>query len=203
MTRWQSLFSDAATQPRERKPLHILRAAKRLFSRTGGINFSVRGVAKEAGVSLGAVQHFYPTKEKLLIAMLQYVVGGYDQNYSRLLSRLPNDGEVRLLAVVDFLVSDIWRVETRQFFFAFWALGAHSRFAQRLRDKAYEYHCNGLAQFIAAARPRLTARRRAITAMQVAALIEGTMLFAKPSAGAVARKRRVREIQAAVLRIID
>jgi AcrR family transcriptional regulator len=63
------------------KSVKILRAAKRVFVRNGGAAFSARGVAKEAKVSLGAVQHFFPSKNDLLAAMLEYVISDCSSSY--------------------------------------------------------------------------------------------------------------------------
>src|SRR5437764_527458 len=47
--------------------LRIAKAAKRVFLRAGDAGFSMRNVAKEAGMSMGAVQHFYPTRDGLML----------------------------------------------------------------------------------------------------------------------------------------
>ena len=49
--------------------MRILRAATRLFIKAGGTGFTTRGVAKKAGLSLGAVQHFFRTKDQLMAGM--------------------------------------------------------------------------------------------------------------------------------------
>jgi AcrR family transcriptional regulator len=91
----------------------VLRAAKRLFVRSSGSGFSARGVAKEAGLSLGAVQHFFPTRAALLAATLESVVNEYEAAYAAIFAKLPLDGEARLLRVIDWLIDDSWRPRTR------------------------------------------------------------------------------------------
>ena len=49
--------------------LKIVKAAKQVFLRETDSGFSIRNVAKEADLSMGAVQHFYPTRDKLLANM--------------------------------------------------------------------------------------------------------------------------------------
>jgi AcrR family transcriptional regulator len=115
--------------------LRIVEAAKQVFLRSADAGFSMRNVAKEAGMSMGAVQHFYPTRDQLIAAMLEYVANEYETVYERVFNELPFNGEARLLGIVDYLVADIVRPETRQFFFALWALGCHNKFAAALVDE--------------------------------------------------------------------
>ena len=157
--------------------MHILQAAKHVFLRDGATGFSGRTVAAEAGVSLGSLQHFFPSMDGLLAAMLEYVVNEYDEGYEQALLKLPLSAEARLRAVVEYLIADIWRPETRQFFFGLWALGCHNKFARQLIGEMYEYHRHNLAAFIAAVRADLPEQQCLDIAMQVAAMIDGSMIF--------------------------
>jgi AcrR family transcriptional regulator len=177
--------------PNSRK---ILQAAKQVFIREGGAGFSARGVAKEAGLSLGAVQHFFPAKRDLLAAMLEYVVNEYEGAYQRLCDRLPMNGETRLLGVLDILVADIWKRDTRKFFFGFWALACHDAAAGKLLSEMYAFHVRRLGAFLGAARPDVPERRCEELAIQIAALIEGLMLFTAPSGKRFATRERMRRL---------
>ena len=159
------------------KSARILRAAKRVFIRDGNAGFSARGVAKEAKLSLGAVQHFYRTKHSLLAATLEYVVNEYEGAYQKLFDNLPDSDQARLLGVIDVLVKDIWDAESRQFFFALWALSCQDDFAAALMNEMYSFHVRRLETFIAAAHPNLSPGTRREIAVQIAALVDGLMLF--------------------------
>ena len=183
--------------------LKILQAAKRVFIRDGSGKFSSRGVAKEAGASLGAVQHFFPAKHDLLAAMLEYVVNEYESAYGKLCEQLPMNGETRLLGVIDILITDIWKKDTRKFFFGFWELACHNPTAGRLLDEMYVFHVNRLGAFIGAARPALSQVRCEELGMQTAALIEGLMLFSAPRARPLATRARMsRMVKESVLRLL-
>jgi AcrR family transcriptional regulator len=158
----------------------IVVAAKRQFLLSGGSTFTIRKVATQAGMSMGAVQHFYPTRDQLLAAMLEYVAYDYEAAYDRLVQRLPRNGEARLKAAVDYLIADTTLQDTRQFFFALWALSSHNRTAATLVDQMYFHYRQNLAIFIAAARPQFSKTRCLNLALHIGALIEGTMLFTAP-----------------------
>jgi AcrR family transcriptional regulator len=183
--------------------LKILRAAKQIFIRDGGDKFSSRGVAKEAKLSLGAVQHFFPTHHELLAAMLEYVVNEYESEYQKLCDLLPMNGETRLLGVLDILIADIWKRDTRKFFFGFWALACHNPAASRLFGEMYSYHVKRIGAFLGAARPGLAESRCEELAIQISAMIEGLMLFSAPRGKQFVTVERMKHmVKETVLRLL-
>lgn len=177
----------------------ILRAARRVFVRDGGGAFSARGVAKEAGVSLGAVQHFFRTKDELLAATLEHVLADFRREYERLQQELPFSAEARLLAVIDLLVADVWRPDSRKFFFGLHALSNTSAFVRQLMKDTYTHHQRRLALYMGAARPRLTEAECMDLALQIAALIDGLMIYAGPGFRSASKRN---ELSAAVRRTV-
>jgi AcrR family transcriptional regulator len=183
--------------------LKILRAAKRIFIRDGGDRFSSRGVAKEAKLSLGAVQHFFPTKHELLAAMLEYVVNEYESEYQKLCDRLPMNGETRLLGVLDILIADIWKRDTRKFFFGFWALACHNPAASTLFGEMYSYQVRRIGAFLGAAQPGLAESRCEELAIQIVAMTDGLMLFSAPRGKPFATAERMKHmVKETVLRLL-
>lgn len=184
--------------------LKVVRAAKLVFLRAGGSQFSIRGVAKEAGMSMGAVQHFYPTRDQLLAAVLEYVTNEYEAEWEQVSRDFPFNGEVRLMHAVEYLAVDILQQETRQFFFALWALSCHNKFAAALQEEMYAHHSRNIAAFVGAARPAFGERECLEAAMQIVVLIEGFMLFTAPNTKHFAsRAALVRMIKHAVTKLIS
>ncbi len=199
-------FKTRRRVPHEGNPRaeHILRAAQHVFLRDGATGFSGRTVAAEAGVSLGSLQHFFPTMDGLLAAMLEFVINEYDEAYERALRALPLNAEARLRAVVEYLITDIWRSDTRKFFFGLWALGCHNDFAEQLVAQMYDYHRHSLAVFIGAARPDLSDEQCVDVAMQVAALIDGSMLYTGARTRRTASKAQISALLAdGVMRLLS
>jgi AcrR family transcriptional regulator len=184
--------------------LKIVRAAKAVFLSCGGASFSIRGVAKQAGMSMGAVQHFYPTRDQLIAAMLEYVTNEYEAEWERVALDFPFNGEDRLLHAVEYLAGDILQSETRQFFFSLWALSCHNEFAAKLQEEMYAHHARNLAAFVGGARPGFSERQCLETAMQIAALVEGMMLYTAPGTRHFSSKQAlVRTVTRAVMKIIQ
>jgi AcrR family transcriptional regulator len=172
--------APSAPAAAERGVQRILRAARRLLVRAGGAGFSARGVAKEAGVSLGAVQHFFPSKDALLAATLEHVLAEFRRAYERLQEELPFNAEARLLGVIDLLVADVWRQDSRKFFLGLHALSCHNRFAERLLSAMCEHHQRRLAGFIGAAATHLSEQQCLDLALQLCAMLDGLMIYTGP-----------------------
>ncbi len=147
-------------------------------------------------MSMGAVQHFYPTRDQMIAAMLEYVTNDYGEAWETLCRKLPLTGEARLIGMLDYLAEDISNQETRQFFFALWALSSHNKFAAALQEEMYAYHTGNLAVFVGAARPDYSERQCLEAALQITALNDGLMVHTAPgnkhfsSQGALSRMFR-------------
>jgi AcrR family transcriptional regulator len=183
--------------------LKVVQAAKSVFLRSGGAQFSIRGVAKEAKMSMGAVQHFYPTRDQLVAGMLEYVTNEYEIEWERVSRDFPFNGEDRLMHAIEYLAADILEQETRQFFFALWSLSCHNNFAATLQEEMYAHHIRNMATFVGAAKPRFSERQCVDTAVQIVALIEGLMLFTAPGSRQLgSRASLVRSLKRTVTKLL-
>jgi TetR/AcrR family transcriptional regulator, transcriptional repressor of bet genes len=73
----------------ERQRRHIAEAVWRLAGRAGLEAVSLREVAAEAGVSMGRVQHYFATKDDMLLFGLQLAQRRLEERVERRLRRLP------------------------------------------------------------------------------------------------------------------
>lgn len=160
--------------------VRVLKAARAVFVRDGATVFSARRVAKEVGLSLRSVQHYYPTTERLLAAVVDLVIEEFESAYEELYKTLPFNAEARLLGVIDILLASNWEQDTRRVFYGLYTLSCYKKFAAKLMDKMYGRHTHQLAVLIGAARSNLTEKRCMELAIIVAAMLDGTMLFTAP-----------------------
>jgi AcrR family transcriptional regulator len=86
----------------------ILKAAANMIRRRGYARFRTAEVAAEAGLSRGAQLHHFPTKDKLVVATLEYV---FEQ--ARLLSRRRAAAVNRPRDLIEAVIED-----AREFFFS-------------------------------------------------------------------------------------
>ncbi|WP_186763470.1 TetR/AcrR family transcriptional regulator [Lentzea tibetensis] len=87
----------------EQRKEAIVQAVWRLVARAGLEAVSLREVAAEAHVSMGRVQHYFRTKDEMLLYGLKLA---QDRMRVRIEQRLPSDDEGVLRAAVDELLGD-------------------------------------------------------------------------------------------------
>jgi len=85
----------------------ILVAAREVFALEGYAGLSMRGVAARIGATLGSVQHYYPTKDKMLEAMLLHSANEYQARVNRIVASMPDaPGRERFLAAMAYLIEE-------------------------------------------------------------------------------------------------
>ena len=156
-----------------------MEACKTVLIDKGYTQFSLRNIAREAGIHLSNLQYYFRTREELIKALnrLQQPVL-FSKNTRNAFATLPTTPHLRFLAVIDYLIEDIRDPLTRRFFIQFWALldasGAHT---DRLLNDMYAPHIQTLNQFIAELNPLLSPGVRQQRAAMIASMIEGMMLM--------------------------
>ena len=180
------------------RKLLILRAAVNRFTRDGVAAFTARGVAKEAGVSLGSVQHIFPSKNKLLKAVLEFKSTEYETIFQQFMFDLPLDSETRVIKMIHSLVEDAMQPNTRKFFFNLYALSCHNDFAACLVRDVFARYQRRIASVIAAARPHFSEGQCLDLALHIISLIDGLMVHTGPRSETIGRRDtlpgRVRDV---------
>lgn len=141
-----------------------------LIAEVGFEGLSVRAVATRAGVSIGAVQHHFPTRAVMVRAATETIVARASEHYSEGVQTLP-DPEQLLRAVIDGLLPRDSADVSARVWIAVAAravvdpeLGEiHATTARRIR--------RGMAMLIAAATGRPKEAERAAT--ELFALVDG------------------------------
>lgn len=170
-----------------------LEAARRLFIEEGYAAFSMRKVARAIGISQGHLQHFFPTREDLVSAMLEQTAHHYSEIYETLLVGVEGQGLARFEGVVRFLVQDITNREMTNFFFELWPMTAHNEMASTMLRDIYRRNCEGFAQVIQELWPTATEEDVQDMSLQILALIDGLILYyhsARPDDAMLERVQR-------------
>lgn len=101
----------------ERRIKIILEAAEQLLIDSGYHNFSMRKVATKAGVSVGNLQYYFPSKDKLLEALLDHVIQNYLDAFERFKGQYtPKEQFVKIIKAV---IKDLKTKHTTVFFPSF------------------------------------------------------------------------------------
>ena len=155
----------------------ILAATRSVLTERGYANFTLRGIAEVAGLSLSHLQYYFPTKAEIVSALFADVGNDYEQAYVAFLARIYGGPEERLSAWIEFLLDDSWDPETRRFFIQLWGLlESEADGSQSLLREFYEMDIEEISGLIAAARPELFPSDVRQRATLIAGAIEGMML---------------------------
>jgi TetR/AcrR family transcriptional regulator, transcriptional repressor of bet genes len=164
--------------PQERR-LALIEAAIECLKRDGHEGLSVRRISAQAKVSVGLVNHHFPSKDGLVAEAYRHfnreLVGGLQAA----VSRAPNSPRARIRAFLkasfsppnlDRDVLAVWVV--------FWSLYRHSRRVQRVHRETYRGYVELLRGMLAAlsqesGRPRFNLR---LAAIGLTALLDGLWL---------------------------
>lgn len=157
----------------------ILQAARKVLIEDGYGKFSMRQVAKCAGIHLKTLQHHFGSRETLLSEAMSYTL---DEHYLAMYDEI--DGSISHLQpekalswVIAFLIEDCREMETDLFFLEFWALAARDPYACAALDNFYVRHRHRVANLIARANSSLSARTVELRAAVIAEQIEGLVMF--------------------------
>ncbi len=99
----QSRNASLTAKGRERES-EILEAARQLFVAEGYAGFSMRGIAARAGVTLGTVQHYYPSQDLLLAAVLDRMLAAIQRGADRVTEAETGSAVARFRGAMRFYI---------------------------------------------------------------------------------------------------
>lgn len=153
----------------------VLDAAHEVFIRDGHAGLSLRKVADEAGVALGNVTYYFPSKRELLEGLLREALADYLEAHLEHLERDRDAPLEMLLNVVTFYVSN--GRETHPLFYQMWGFAASDIEAKQLIRDLYRPIGRFIFLLVNAARPDLSEPRIREIVLQLFSLEEGLKLF--------------------------
>jgi AcrR family transcriptional regulator len=155
----------------------ILEAAERVLVEDGYHRFSVRRVAAAAGVTVGNLQYHFPTRDRLIEAMLDACIGRYLDFFDSLREGAGDRPRAQFEALVRGVFRDLGTRQTTLFFPELWSLANHEPRATELMDAMYARYRAVLEDVIGAMQPRLDGTEVRRLALFVSASLEGHTVF--------------------------
>lgn len=175
-----------SASPREGTAVHakgtervgsILDAAMDVLVQDGYAGLSLRGVAQRAGVSLGNLQYYFPTKQDVVRALLARYL---EQALKRVRERVEGGGREpvqRLRKALDAILEDQDSPQACQLFAELWALAARDAMVADALAVFYAGYRAGAVELLRELSPELTPARRERRAALLVAFLEGLSLF--------------------------
>ena len=126
----------------------ILRESEAVLVELGHAGFSVRKVAERLGLAVGNVNYYFPTRDSLLIALIQRLLAEYRQGAKSNYGRSALSGARLVGPLLGWLVTDAVRPRTSGVFRQLWAIaGTDPQIAATL-DRFYERSAHGLLRVL-------------------------------------------------------
>lgn len=154
----------------------ILDAAVTVLIEHGYSNLSLRRVAEAADLRLGNLQHYFPSKDALVQAMLDRVIAAYLARLARVRSR-GLDPEAEFREIVRTIFTDLNTRRTTVFFPELWSLANHDPHVASYMERMYGRYREVLEASIARLNPALDTVQTKRLALFVSASIEGHTMF--------------------------
>ncbi|NTX06340.1 MULTISPECIES: TetR/AcrR family transcriptional regulator [Myxococcus] len=175
-----------SAKPREGTAVHakghervesILDAAMEVLVEDGYAGLSLRGVAQRAGLSLGNLQYYFPTKQDVVRALLARYL---ETAIRRVRERMEGGGQdpvKRSRHALEALLEDQESPQHFQLFAELWALAARDTMVAEALGVFYAGYREGIVELLRELAPDLTPARRERRAALLMAFFEGLSLF--------------------------
>lgn len=170
--------ASETTDKGHRRAREILTVARTILSREGNAGLSMRAVATEIGISLSTVQHYYPSRDALLEALLLDMLDAYQEGVNRIAAADVGKGRLAQFEhVIDYLLDDISDHENSAVMRELWALASRNQFAAEIVDKFLRRGRKVLRDLIQGLEPTRPAGECELRGALVLAQLQGLTLF--------------------------
>lgn len=178
----------------------IVKLARQALVEAGYDRFSLREIANQAGMRLGNLQYYFPTKEALIEAVVRQE---FDDNLGTLSQIAGQDiqADEALRRVALALVSH-WLADGAKIYAVMSFLALHEMRFRALRDEIYTSFYAALLPFVKAVQPGLSGAQQKRRVRVITSLLDGALLQGEDAGRADGRASIfMQDISAAVLAV--
>lgn len=172
--------SNTTTKGQERAGA-ILAVAREILGTEGYGALSMRSVALRVGVSLSTVQHYYPSRDVLLEALLNQAFDGYqagiDQRLAQRRGAGTESGKAVFQSIIDYFLDDLRDQISSGLFFEIAALANRHPYASKMFDTMLTRARRTLRNLMRDIAPELTQRQCEIRGALIVSQMIGLMIF--------------------------
>lgn len=137
----------------------------------------MRGVAKNAGISLGNLQYHFSNKQVLIQALLENFI---EETIHKVQEKFPmasSSSEFQMDDIIDVAFQDQTSKDTCKAIFEIWAISVHDEEASNILKSYYERYCAMITELVLHLNPELTRETAGHKAALLMALFEGIFPF--------------------------
>ena len=164
----------------------ILAAAKDVLVEDGFAALSYREVARRTGMTVGNVGYYFPSKDKLLVALAEHIFDRWDARFRRHVPPDLRSGCETFLYSIRFMIAENKRPKTKSLLLEMWAMANRSRAIMGMMDTFYRRMRRWIEAMLEEIDPTPGVHARRLRAALITAQIEGLMLLIGPNSPAAA-----------------
>src|ERR1700730_3117802 len=159
----------------------ILEEAKNTLVDEGFSGLSFRNVAKRAGITVGNVTYYFPTKDDLLVELAGYIFDRWEARFRR---NFPSDLTDKMdifLYSIRYMIEENKRAKSNRLLLEMWAMANHSTAVMKMLDAFYCKMRAWIEDTLADIEPAQSLRKRRLRAALITSQIEGMMVLIGPN----------------------
>ena len=170
----------ATTEKGSERAEWILECAKDVLVEDGFAGLSFRSLAKRAGINVGHVTYYYPSKDDLMTALADYIFDRWERRFQKNLPATISHPAEILRYSVRFMIEENKREKSRTLLLGMWAMASHNPAVAAMMVVFYERMQAWVRSIVAELNPGLTERQQYLRAGLITAQIEGLMVLIAP-----------------------
>ena len=159
----------------------ILEEAKNTLVEEGFSGLSFRSIAKRAGITVGNVTYYFPSKDDLLVELAGYIFDRWEARFRRNLPPDLTDKMEIFLYSIRYMIAENKRVKSNRLLQEMWAMANHSAAVMKMLDAFYCKMRAWIEGMLADIAPNQPLRRRRLRAALITAQVEGLMVLIGPN----------------------
>jgi AcrR family transcriptional regulator len=159
----------------------ILEEAKNTLVDEGFSGLSFRTIAKRAGITVGNVTYYFPTKDDLLVELAAYIFDRWESRFRRSLPAGVADKTEIFLYSIRYMIEENKRLKSNRLLLEMWAMANHSRPVMKMLDTFYCKMRAWIEEMLADIAPDQSLKKRRLQAALITSQIEGLMVLIGPN----------------------
>jgi AcrR family transcriptional regulator len=172
--------TTGATEKGNERIRSILEEAKTALVEEGFSGLSFRTIAKRAGVTVGNVTYYFPTKDHLMVELAAYIFDRWDVRFHRDLPTALTAKMDIFLYSIRYMIEENKRAKSNSLLLEMWAMANHSTSVMKMLDTFYSKMRSWIEDMLADINPTLSVRKRRLRAALITSQIEGLMVLIGP-----------------------
>jgi AcrR family transcriptional regulator len=158
----------------------ILEEAKNTLVEEGFSALSYRNVAKRAGITVGNVTYYFPTKDDLMIELARYIFDRWEARFRRNLPQNLTDRTDIFVYSIRYMIEENKRLKSSSLLLEMWAMANHSTAVMKMLDTFYGKMRVWIEDMLADVSPTLSTQKRRLRAALITSQIEGLIVLIGP-----------------------